>query len=76
MRRSLVSLLFLGALSAPATAWAGIPTPDPMAANCHGLAMGIGASTYHGTATFARQMGLSVIDAHFAFMDLQGCHSE
>ena len=44
--------------------------------NCHGLAMSIGASTSHGTATFARQMGLSVIDAHFAFMDLQGCHGE
>lgn len=76
MRRLVIVLAVLAATMVPATASADVPTPDPMAANCHGRAMGIGASTYHGTATYARLVGISVIDAHFAFMDLQGCHSE
>jgi hypothetical protein len=37
--------------------------------------MGMGASTYKGTATYARTVGISAYDAHFAFMDMQGCHS-
>ena len=76
MRRTLMILVFAGAMLVPSAASAAIPTPDPEAANCHGRAMGIGASTFKGTATYARAVDLSVIDAHFAFMDLQGCHSE
>ena len=76
MRRTFTVLVFAGAMLVPTAASAAIPTPDPHAPNCHGRAMGIGASTFGGTATYARAVGLSVIDTHFAFMDLQGCHSE
>ncbi len=75
MRRVFTVLVLAGAMLGPTAASAGIPTPDPDAPNCHGLAMGIGASTSQGTATYARANGFSVIDTHFVFMDLQGCHS-
>jgi hypothetical protein len=74
VRRILTTLALMTAMLAPTAAMAAIPTPDPEAANCHGRAMGIGASTYKGTATYARQVGISVIDAHYAFMDHQHCH--
>ena len=74
-RRIVVATALVAPMLAPAAASAAIPTPDPMAAHCHGRAMGIGASTYQGTATYARAVGISAYDAHFAFMDMQGCHS-
>ena len=52
-----------------------IPTPDPMAANCHGPAMAIGSSTYRGPAHYGWENGMSTLDAHYAFMDMQGCHA-
>lgn len=75
LRRIVVMTAFLVPMLAPAAASAAIPTPDPMAANCHGRAMGIGASTYKGTATYAKSVGISAYDAHFVFMEMQGCHS-
>lgn len=73
MRRIFILVAVLAALSMPSAVSAAVPTPDPAAANCHGLAMGIGASRFKGVATFARQAGISVIDAHFVFMDMQNC---
>jgi hypothetical protein len=77
MRRIFTTTAVAAALLVPATAAsAGIPTPDPMAANCHGRAMGIGSSMYKGPANYGRMSGMSTLDAHYAFMDMQGCHSE
>lgn len=72
MRRIFV-LLLLSAVLAPTAASAATPIPDPLAASCHGRAMGIGASLWHGTATYARSVDISVIDAHFAFMGEYDC---
>lgn len=76
----MVRVLTVAAVAAvmlvPTAASAQIPTPDPMAANCHGLAMAIGSSTHRGPAHYGWENGMSTIDAHYAFMDMQGCHSE
>jgi hypothetical protein len=74
MRRIAVVIAFAVPMLVPSVASAAVPTPDRAAPNCHGRAMGIGASTFKGTATYARIAGISAIDAHYEFMHMQGCH--
>ena len=75
MRRLLTITAITAAMLLPTAASAGIPTPDHVAANCHGLAMAIGSSTYRGPAHYGWENGMSTLDAHYAFMDMQGCHA-
>lgn len=73
MRRLLTVTAITAVMLVPTAASAGIPTPDPSAANCHGRAMGIGSSTYRGPAHYGWENGISTLDAHYAFMDMQSC---